>query len=126
MLKSKLATGRLIPTLSLALALLLLLFACASEPPKQSKRPAMKANKLFIFNKTDSVINQVRFKLCGTAAGQFTALDEVIKPKEKVTIGVYGTCVDLEASNAFGSIIAETKNFRLDRDATWTVEMAQK
>ena len=110
----------------LSLVLILLFTGCASAPPEQPKRPAMKANKLYILNKTDSIINQVRFKLCGTAPSKFTNPDEIIIPREKVTIGVYGTCVDLEADNAFGSIIAETKNFRLDKGATWIVEVAQK
>lgn len=101
------------------------LSGCATEKPKPLPNPVTKPIKLNIVNDSDKVIHTVKFKHCGTSEQDFNALVENLKPKEKITMNIYGTCVDLAAVNAFDQLLDQKQNFQLSDDITWTVQVTK-
>ena len=100
---------------------LLLLAGCASEEKIVEVPTTENPYALRIVNHTSNVVDNVKFKPCGTPTTHYATLTDKIQPQQKVMLNVYNLCVDLVAEDAFRQPLYQKTDLILNKETVWTL-----
>ena len=100
----------------------LLLSACASNPPglpTQEELAKMHVHHLQVVNNSKQVINAIRYKPCGGEQSGFHTLAQNLMPQERVAFNLFDNCIDVQAVNTFDQTLSEQKGLVMSENAVW-------
>ncbi|MDH5327570.1 MAG: hypothetical protein OEZ68_01520 [Gammaproteobacteria bacterium] len=111
---------RLIQILFVCLYAIILL-ACGSATIQTNDRATSKPIQLRVHNNSSNIIDSIDAKPCGSGPEQYKTQMTGIKPQQKIMLEIYMSCVDLVATDGFGTPLAELTQLRLNTNTIWSI-----